>query len=266
MAEQTEATDVWKQIVAHLIDDPEYHVEPRGMPVDEVLAQTYAVQMPAYINLKSRKVNIGFMLQEAAWIIRGDNWVSSLTPHIKGYARFSDDDQFLSGAYGPKVVDQMPYVIKTLLKDKDSRQAVMTIWRERPGESKDIPCTVAMQFLIRDNKLNMVTTMRSQDIVLGYTYDVFTFSMIARSIQLLLAERDYPDLELGKLYVTAGSLHLYESALVDAEKAIQGDEVDESVDEAVAFVMQADRFSDLVGHLIIGANNVREAKEAKKSV
>ena len=34
------------------------------------------------------------------------------------------------------------------------------------------------KFLIRDNKLNMITTMRSNDIYLGFTYDVFIFTLM----------------------------------------------------------------------------------------
>jgi thymidylate synthase len=199
---------IWQCRVDDLLVHYDIISSPRGMEVKEVIGGGYLVPMPAYLDLVDRKINTGFMFAEAHWICSGNNRLSALTPHIKGYARYSDDGVFLRGAYGPKVVDQLGYVVDTLVEDNDSRQAVLTIWRERPGTSKDIPCTVMMQFLIRGGKLHMVSTMRSHDIVLGFTYDVFTFSMVAMSVLLLLKERGI-NVELGNLHVNAGSLHLY---------------------------------------------------------
>lgn len=201
--------NVWINLIEDILENPHYEVSPRGMPVKEKLNGSYTVQMPAYLSLNTRKVNYNFMFAEAAWIISGSNRLSDITPYMKAYANFSDDNQFLRGAYGPKVVDQLPYIVDTLSNDPDTRQAVMTIWRERPGPSKDIPCTVAIQFLIRDNQLHLIVTMRSNDAVLGFTYDVFTFSMIGLSVLLLLRDRG-AQISLGELHVNAGSLHIYE--------------------------------------------------------
>ena len=33
---------------------------------------------------------------------------------MEGYKNFSDDKIFLSGAYGPKIVDQLSHIINTL--------------------------------------------------------------------------------------------------------------------------------------------------------
>ena len=129
----------------------------------------------------------------------------------------------MNGAYGVKVVEQATYVADALSKDQDSRQAVINIWRERPAQSKDIPCTLNMQFLIRDGKLHAVVNMRSQDAVLGFSYDVFTFSAVAGLIRVLLKERG-TDVELGYLHVHVGSLHLYEQHF---------DKADEWIDDVV---------------------------------
>lgn len=241
--------EVWKNKVNDIAENPQYIASPRGMEVKENLADQYTVPMPAYIDLEARKVNVPFMLAEAAWIASGSNRLSDLTPTMKRYADFSDDGIFLRGAYGPKVVDQLGYVVDTLQKDKDSRQAVLNIWRERPGESKDIPCTTNMQFIIRDDKLNMVTTMRSHDIVLGYTYDVFSFSMVAKSVQLLLKERGI-DVELGDLTVTAGSMHLYETHYEKYKEWTESDKRDETIKQIVDFIMnESHTYEELIENL-----------------
>ncbi len=53
---------------------------------------------------------------------------------------------------------------------------------------KEIPCTTTLQFFVRNERLDMVTTMRSNDAYLGLPHDVFCFTMlqeiIARSLGL----------------------------------------------------------------------------------
>jgi thymidylate synthase len=100
----------------------------------------------------------------------------------------------------------------------DSRQAGMTIWRENPPQTKDVPCTVAIFFNIRNGKLNANVFMRSSDVMLGVPYDVFNFSMLAHLVCGLLNEYRQLDESIspGNLFLTAASSHLYE---IDFERA-----------------------------------------------
>lgn len=247
---------VWKQKVKEVFDLGQV-AKPRDLYVTEVLNGTYTVPMPAYLSLKDRKVNKAFMFAEAAWIISGSNRLSDITPYMARYSQFSDDGLFLKGAYGPKVVDQLPYVVDSLLKDRDTRQAVLTTWRERPGPSKDVPCTLSMQFLIRNNKLNLIVNMRSHDIVLGFTYDVFTFSMVAEAVRLLLGQKNGPYCELGHLYVNAGSLHLYEDYYDRARQWLDAKEEDLSIQRDVFEVLgRASSYDELIESLRKGADEL----------
>lgn len=248
MQEYEDANLCWQQKLASCLIDYKYIVEPRGMEVREILHDSYTVKMPAYISLADRKVNKAFMFAEALWILSGSNRVEDLNKFIRGYARFSDDGVFLRGAYGPKVVDQLGYVVDSLNIDRDSRQAVLNIWRERPGSSKDIPCTTQMQFFIRDNCLQSVVTMRSQDIVLGYTYDVFTFSMVAKAVQLLLKERGV-EVGLGYLTVNVGSLHVYEDYYKRAENWIVAVDHEASTKGLVDSIDECTTYSELLKKL-----------------
>jgi thymidylate synthase len=247
--EKNRVNDIWLDTVSKVLKEGA-EVKPRGMLTHEIISGKYKVPMPAFLDLKSRDVKVPFMFAEAAWIISGSNRLADLTPYMKVYSNFSDDNKFLRGAYGPKVVDQLPYVVQTLTEDQSSRQAVMTIWRERPGPSRDIPCTVAAQFLIRDDVLHMVVTMRSNDIVLGFTYDVFTFSMIANAVRLLLKEQGI-DIILGDLIVNAGSLHIYERHFDDYKNKWEDGVYKRNlnISHAVMEVMAVDRYEDLIDKL-----------------
>lgn len=254
--EKNKVNDVWLDRVHEVLKQGK-EVKPRGQLTHEILNGHYTVPMPAFIDLESRGVKVPFMFAEAAWIVSGSNRLKDLTPYMKAYANFSDDGKFLRGAYGPKVVDQLPYVVDTLLNDNDSRQAVMTIWRERPSGSKDVPCTVAMQFFIRDDVLHMIVTMRSNDIVLGFTYDVFSFSMVANAVRLLLKERGL-DIILGDLHVNAGSLHIYETHFDGLDKWEDGVyKRDMSISNRVMEVMKAETYEELIATL---ENQAHDAK------
>lgn len=256
MNERNQANEVWQKTLARTYEDGEV-ARPRDMEVRELIGQGYGpIAMPAYIDLTDRKVNQKFMFREAAWICSGDNRLNFLTEVMKSYANYSDNGVTLEGAYGPKVIDQLNYVVDSIEKDNDTRQAVINIWRERPRPSKDIPCTLSMQFLMRKredgtNRLDMVTTMRSNDIVLGYTYDVFTFSMVANSVRLLLQERgiDIPLDEngsYGNLYVNPGSLHIYERHYDQVEGWKEAKERDSKIGEGVLNVMKATTYHELI--------------------
>lgn len=247
-----EKPNISSQIIAEkaidIRDNPDYVVSPRGMEVREQLAGQYTVPMMAYIDNADRNVNYDFMFAEAAWICSGSNHLRDLTETMKSYANYSDDGIFLNGSYGVKVVEQLRYVVDTLESDNDSRQAFLNIWRERPSNSKDVPCTTSMQFLIRDNKLNMISNMRSNDIILGATYDIFSFSSVANCVRLLLKERGV-DVDLGDLTVNAGSLHLYEKHYDQVDQWAQSDTINQEIGQRVMRVMEAETYYDFIDAL-----------------
>lgn len=193
-------------------------VSPRGQKTRELISSRTVVDMRRpVLTLPERKLNYQFMAAEAYWILVGDNRVAGIAPWNKHIAQFSDDGETFAGAYGPKIRNQLGWVVTQLLKDQDTRQAVLTIWERNPAPSKDIPCTVAFQFLIRQDRLHVLATMRSSDVWLGLPYDCFNFSMLGLEVCRQLRLAGLRTLEPGLLYLTAGSSHLYERNWLEAE-------------------------------------------------
>ena len=200
-------SDKWRRLLQTIMLDG-YPCIPRGQSSNEIIgmSQDFDMNYPV-IRCAGRNLNTDFMIAEAAWILSGSNDIALPTKYMKTYAKYSDNNVVMSGAYGPAYHRQKQYVLDTLNEDPFSRQAVFTIWNERPAASKDIPCTVSLQFLIRGGHLHCVANMRSSDVFLGLPYDIFTFSMIAADI---INSLDFGDLELGYLTWNAGSAHIYE--------------------------------------------------------
>jgi len=204
--------DYWKEQLG-LVWENGSEVKPRGKTTLELIHQTLEIDMrrPVLRN-PSRKLDYRFMAAEAFWILTGDDRVETIAQFNSRIAEFSDNGVTFFGAYGPKIMSQLKYVLEKLQEDSTSRQAVLTIWRECPEPTKDVPCTVAISFTIREGKLNCHVFMRSSDLCLGLPYDVFNFSMLGHLVcaELNLASDDEP-IEPGTLYLTAVSSHLYEA-------------------------------------------------------
>ena len=185
-------------------------VKPRGKLCKELLCNKTVIDMETcFISIPERKLGKRFRAAEAAWILSGDNRVSTIEHFSKKIGDYSDDGIYFSGAYGPPFRDQLPYVLRCLESDIESRQGVITIWRSRPFDSKDIPCTVSLQFIVRDFTLHTIATMRSSDAWLGWPYDIHNFSCMSAYLLLSLKQISGWDLHLGQLHLTAGSQHLY---------------------------------------------------------
>ncbi|WP_030200757.1 thymidylate synthase [Streptomyces sp. NRRL S-87] len=199
-------------------------VKPRGMATTEVIGAHLTLTDPRrrLVSLPpARVLNAAFAAAEATWILSGSDggWIYTYNQRMAQYA----DDGVLRGAYGPRMRawrpghDQLDHVRRTLLEDPDSRRALIQLYdpdRDIPHHS-DVPCTLGYRFYLRDGRLQMHTTMRSQDLWLGFCYDVFTATVLHE----LMAH--WIGAELGPYHHHVDSLHLYDTNL-PAARALPG--------------------------------------------
>lgn len=205
----------YKRKLWQILRQPEFISSPRKLKCYEILNDVWSIDMDdPVITIPERKLSYDFMMGEAAWMLEGRNDVESVSKFANSIKRFSDNGITFYGAYGPKIIDQWPYVLNALETDQSTRQAVINIWRENPRSSLDVPCTLSLQFFLREASdqlwLHTIATMRSNDIWLGTPYDTFNFTAISFYLCLLLNGRG-TDCKLGKLTIQAGSRHLYET-------------------------------------------------------
>ena len=69
--------------------------------------------------------------------------------------------------------------------------------------TKDVTCTFILQFFIRNNKLDLIVNMRSNDLMFGTTYDVFMFTFLQ---ELMAAELG---IDVGVYKHVANNMHIY---------------------------------------------------------
>ena len=196
---------------------------PRGMKIKEVINCCVTIKNPRdrIISCPERKISMSYAFGELCWYLSGRNDLKMMKYYSKFMERGTDDGKTLNSAYGYRIfTGKHPLIpfnqwenVKRLLKnDHDTRQAIIHLHTPNNKKTNDEVCTLNLQFLIRDNKLNMITTMRSNDVVLGFTYDVFAFTML----QEIMANE--LNVEVGTYYHNVGSMHIYENKFALLEK------------------------------------------------
>jgi thymidylate synthase len=248
---------------------------PRGSETKELLNYNITLRDPRnrLITMRDRNTKLPYLLGEFIWYLGGSNEPTDILAYSKfwgqltnvggpeGYAdgtinsnygyRFfgHDKNAAVDRGYDEKT-SQWYTVVDILSKDKDSRQAIMNVHlpADRWAGNKDVPCTLSLQFFIRDNALHMIVNMRSNDVILGFTNDVFQFTMLQEAM-LLQLQRFYPDIELGFYYHNAGSMHIYDRHYAMMDKIM----ADETVIDVSMVPM--DKFND---QIILGLYTVEQ--------
>jgi len=197
--------DVYYKVYNDMLEAPE--IEVRSNKTKELVCPQILITNPrariAYH--KVRGWNLAYALAESMLLFMKKNHVeyfSTLNSKMKDFA----EDDVLYGAYGYRIAEYIPSIIKKLRDDESTRQAAMTILKAEDAnvKTKDLPCTMSLQLIIRENKLNMVTSMRSNDIIWGFQYDVFMFTTMQEIIANEL------DIKIGWYLHRPTSLHVYD--------------------------------------------------------
>lgn len=182
---------------------------PRGQPIKELVNFNWT--FPAYvrwINFDDRKLSLTYIKAELQWYLKGDPYDLSIANHAKLWGKLADADGKLNSNYGHLLFRQggIAWAIEQLKADRDSRRACVMILRsdQLKLDALDVPCTYALNFLIRKNKLLASIHMRSQDAVWGLGNDLPFFSIVQELVATMLG------IQMGPLHLSVDSFHTYE--------------------------------------------------------
>ena len=209
-------------------------VTVRGLDMKEIIPGYFEIENPRdrLLNIDCRSAIKKYIFGELMWYLTGRDDVAFIDKYSKMWARLSDDGIHNNSAYGKYIFKEMPtagyginndnfedtelefktqweFVKEVLTKDPASRQATIHIKPSQMYSTKDTVCTYFLQFFIRNNKLDMIACMRSNDLLFGTTYDVFMFTFLQ---ELMASELGY---EVGSYKHFASNMHIY---MKDMEK------------------------------------------------
>ena len=183
---------------------------PRGMETREIFDVVMQLDPhSAIVTGINRGLNLKLISMEALQLITCTAYTQRTIKAAPTMASFLNGEAF-HGAYGVRIGAQLEAALARLKSDRDSRQAVITIWdplldafRSVETQARDVPCTTMLQFFIRNDKLVLHVTMRSNDVWWGTPHDWGQFS------QLQLAIANVLGVEAGAYYHHAVSFHMY---------------------------------------------------------
>ncbi len=194
---------------------------PRGEKTRELNNISFTLTDPNYsiISNPARKISLKYLAAELLWYFSGSLEAKGIEDYASIWKNIKDRHGKLNSNYGYFVFhqrqaldwSQFDWVYNSLKNDINSRQAVINFNQpmHKDPNTKDFPCTISMQFYIRDNKLHAITNMRSQDAIYGMTYD-FPFFCIVMMLLYGVLKDVYPDLLLGTYNHSVASFHVYE--------------------------------------------------------
>jgi thymidylate synthase len=206
--------DILKHVVVHGAE-----VAPRGKPTRELLSFTLELTDPtrAWAAGTERKLSVALAGAEALQLVGGFSDPGAMLQISQHFREFTDGGVF-HAPYGPRIASQLPAAIEWLKIDPDTRKAHVSVWDPVQDlwtqGTRDHPCTTHMQFMIRNDALDLHVGMRANDAWRGFPNDVFQFTQLQQAIAACL------HIDLGTYYHHATSFHLYEENLNDVDRLI----------------------------------------------
>lgn len=235
----TSVNDAFIDLADTIYNHPEYVSSPRGMETRENLGVSITIINPydRIVTNSARKFSLRYGIGEWLWYDRESNSLEEIAYYSKFWNKVSDNGETVNSAYGYRIrgsdrnipLDQWVFIRDELKRDKDSRRAICIIASpyDMIAATKDFPCTVYLQFVIREGKLHLLVNMRSNDLVLGFANDVFAFTLMQEKM-LVELQLKYPELKMGNYHHFAGSMHIYankydlvEAALAQERESIE---------------------------------------------
>ena len=191
-------------------------VSPRDQSTLELTNATFHLFDPtkSIITIPERKFSKKYLLAELKWYESGDRNIKDIKDYATIWSQICDENEEINSNYGAFVFHdkmkngktQIEWCYDKLKNDPDSRQAVINYndHSHKYDNNKDFVCTIAQQFIIRDNVLNCTVMARSNDFIYGLPYDVPWFT----HVQISLAKK--LNIKVGTYTHFVTSLHVYE--------------------------------------------------------
>lgn len=212
--------EAYRYFANELIYNPDYAVAG----TNELLNVGFTVLNAEDAIPYTREMSMTYALAELIWYFAGSPSKDFIGKFASMWDRITDDGFTSNSAYGYILkykhgFDQIEKVIEMLKLNKHNRRAVMNINVPNHNmiETKDEPCTIALQVNVRDDRVHMTAIMRSNDIWFGFPYDVVFFNAVQKYIAYRLG------LGLGTYSHFATSLHIYNKDIKQVTEQLKQD-------------------------------------------
>jgi thymidylate synthase len=216
---------------------------PRGKLTKELHPTTVALDDPRMriVTCHGRVLNIPFALAEVIQILTGQNDAQALSFYNRRIVGIQGDGprgtpnwekhvERFNAAYGERMrnfdgpgggTDQLEHVIETLKRDSDSRQASIVLshpyYDNFINNTVDRACNVYAHAMIRDDRLDWMQIIRSNDAVWGIPYNLFQWGHVMEYVARAVG------VKVGHMFIVQDSFHVYEDKYKECEAVAEFD-------------------------------------------
>ncbi len=216
---KNELIKYYKQLYQKLISE-DFIIDKSGVKLVELIAPRFELDPNEdLIDIEIRSSNAKYVLQELDWYLSNELHINRVN-NVRIWKECADNNQEINSNYGYLVFgrgnfNQFNHCLQTLLNHNESRQAIVIY--NRPSihyeansfNCKDFICTMFQQFFIRNNKLETITSMRSNDCIFGAFNDIPWFHYVIKKMKEELNNNGL-NIELGQHIFIPNSWHCYE--------------------------------------------------------
>ncbi|WKW88002.1 hypothetical protein pzkkv8_160 [Klebsiella phage pzk-kv8] len=209
----------FKVLNEEIINNPQFVTDSRIGRCNEIGSASIEILDPTTYKFTDSRINrISYEYAEAFWkfMISGGTDAKEAFKEYPNVAKFIDKPKSdvlpanFNTFYGPRIVAQLPALLKELKEKPNSRRVVFQILQEQDqalldsDESLEYPCTDSVTYYIRDGKLYAHTHMRSQNCAVVMQLDFYLQGKLMQYIA------DECDVQLGTYSHTMVSAHVFE--------------------------------------------------------
>jgi len=171
--------------------------------------------------LRGRKIYWAGLVGELKAFISNENTIKGFEEHgCNFWGSWANDDGSVDVDYARLLHNfngrnQLKDLIRGIKQNPHSRKHVISLW-DPSSSAKQVPCVLSYQFIVRGNKLHLIWTQRSADVMVGLASDMFSAwlfnQVLARTVGL----------EAGTVTMNIADAHIYKAHLPKVEKYLSG--------------------------------------------
>lgn len=223
------------KIAKRLKSNYDFVTYPRRTETKEIISCLIKINNPydRIVTNAIRKLSLKYLTGEWLWYERGSNSLKEIANYSKFWKQITDDGRTINSSYGYRMLGKHPYVKinqweyakNQLINDKDSKRAIILICLpvDLKEKTNDLPCTMFLQFLIRNNYLHLFCNMRGNDLMLGFPYDAACFTMFQEKM-LLELQNYYFKLKMGKYFHSTTNIEVYKRHYKLLQQIVQNED------------------------------------------
>ncbi|KNC87946.1 thymidylate synthase [Trabulsiella odontotermitis] len=231
-------------------------ISSRAGDAQQAYGVNYLLRQPLNRLHTARKGAIKYLSREFLAYFQGSlKAENGLAKASKFWMSLTDENGNVNSNYGYYIFyehveeygNQYNWVKHVLITNKDTRRAIININQNyHKSDTKDFPCTIGIQFYIKNKSLHCETTSRSTDVITGLPYDMGFFSFIHELLWKDLCQSGMPDLELGSTVMKTTFTQIYNKTLSKAYAVIENKLSEDYLEKMPLIVSAKDTISDIM--------------------